>query len=128
MPPIRSQKSRKSIEQEGRLLLAVRALQNKEISTIREAARWFDVPHSSLQDQFHGRKNRVNIRANNHKLTENEEDSLSKWIISMDKCGAAPQLAMVHEMANLLLAERGSTTVGVNWVSNYIKRWAELKS
>jgi len=48
MPPIRSQNAQKSIEQEGRVLLAIRAIKNQEISSIREAARRFDVPFSTL--------------------------------------------------------------------------------
>ncbi|KAJ5164703.1 uncharacterized protein N7500_006533 [Penicillium coprophilum] len=34
MPPIRSQSSKKSIEQEGRILLAIQAIKKQEISSI----------------------------------------------------------------------------------------------
>ena len=54
MPPIRSQRSRDLIEQEGRILLAIQAFKNREISSIREVARRFNIPRSTLQDRLYG--------------------------------------------------------------------------
>lgn len=76
MTPKRAQKAQKSTEQEGRILLAIKALKNDEIATIREAARIFDIPRSTLGRRFSGGLSRVDLRANSHKLTENEEISL----------------------------------------------------
>jgi hypothetical protein len=64
-------------------------------------------------------------------MTEIEEESLQKWILSMDLRGAAPRPSTIREMADLLLAARGTTpvvTVGENWVTNYIKRHPNLSS
>ena len=47
----------------------------------------------------------------------------------MDTRGAAPRLAAVREMANLLLAKRGSgliQQVGEKWVYNFVKRHDKL--
>lgn len=106
MPPKRAQSSRNSIEQEGRLELAIQAIKNEEITSIREVARRFNVPRTTLRMRITGRLFRPQTRANNHKLTQTEEESLKKWILSMDTRGAAPRPAMVREMANLLLAKR----------------------
>ena len=125
MPPIRSQQARNSIEQEGRVCLAIEAIQKKQIPSIREAARQFNVPHITLSMRIRGITNRSNTRANSHKLSELEEQSLLKWVISMDSRGAAPRHPQVRDMANILLAERGSTpiqTVGEKWVYNFIQR------
>jgi hypothetical protein len=49
----------------------------------------------------------------------------------MDDRGTAPRHSMVREMANLLLARRGTTpvkTVGDKWVHNFIKRTPELQA
>jgi hypothetical protein len=54
MPPIRSQSSRNPMEREGRILLATQAFKNQEISAIREAARRFEVPESTLRSVFVG--------------------------------------------------------------------------
>jgi DDE superfamily endonuclease/helix-turn-helix, Psq domain/Tc5 transposase DNA-binding domain len=129
MPPIRSQSSQKLTEQEGRILLAIQAIKTKEKLSIRQAARHFNVPHTTLYARLHGRETRVDLRVNSHKLTQIEEDSLKKWILSMDSRGAAPRPTTVREMANILLAARGATpplTVGENWVYNYVKRQPEL--
>jgi DNA-binding IclR family transcriptional regulator len=78
MPPIRSQSSKNSIEREGRILLAIQAFKNKEISSIREVARRFNIPRSTLSTRLTGIQNRAIYRANSYKLTEIEEESLQK--------------------------------------------------
>jgi hypothetical protein len=131
MPPIRSRSSRNSIEQEGRILLAIQAFKNQEISSVREAARRFKIPETSLRRRLSGVQNRAISRANSHKLIETEEESLQKWILSMDSRGSAPRPSTVREMANLLLEKRGTTpaiSVGQNWVTNFVKRRPLLSS
>jgi hypothetical protein len=75
MPPIRPRSSRKLIKQEGRILLAIQAIKNQEISSIRETARHFNVPKSTLSTRLLGVQDCANSRANSHKLTEIEEGS-----------------------------------------------------
>lgn len=77
MPPTRTQSSRKSIEQEGRILLAMKAIQNGDISTVRQAETIYNVPETTLRRRRAGQSSRIDIRANSHKLTQNEEDSLA---------------------------------------------------
>lgn len=89
------------------------------------------VPESTLRDRLHGKTYCAEKRANNHKLTQNEEESLLHWIFSMDRRGAAPRPAHIQEMANIPLSKRGSAsiqTVGVNWVYNFIQRQDALKT
>ena len=78
MPPIRSQSSQNSIEQEGRILLAIQAFKNGDISSVREVSRCFKVPETSLRRRLSGVQNRAISRANSYKLTEIEEESLEK--------------------------------------------------
>jgi hypothetical protein len=131
MPPIRTQSSRNLVEQEGRILLAIQAIKKQEITSIREASRHFEVPFSSLRNRLNGLTNRSETRANGHKLTEIEEETLLKWILSMDSRGSAPRPSTIREMANILLASRGSTpvtSVGENWVTKFVKRHSILSS
>ena len=131
MPPIRTRSSRNLVEQEGRILLAIQAIQKQEIRAVRAAARAFNVPESTLRTRLKGTTNRAETRANSHKLTEIEEESLKKWILSMDSRGAPPRPSIVRRMANLLLAARGSIpsiSVGQNWVTNFVKRHPMLSS
>jgi hypothetical protein len=131
MPPIRTESSQKSANQEGRILLALDDIKNGRIKSIRAAAKLYDIPRQTLSRRTNGIISRVDTRANSHKLTQLEEDSLTEWILSMDSRGAAPRHTTVREMANILLAARGTTpllTVGVNWVSNFVKRRDELRT
>jgi hypothetical protein len=131
MPPIRTESSQKSANQEGRILLALDDIKNGRIKSLREAAKLYDIPRQTLSRRANGIVSRVDTRANSHKLTQLEEDSLIQWIFSMDSRGAAPRPATVREMANVLLAARGSNpppTVGVNWASNFVKRRDELRT
>ena len=133
MPPIRSQNSRNTIEQEGRIQFAIQAIQayqNKEIPSIKEATHRFQVPYTTLQNRCKGKIFRSDTRANNHKLTTNEEESLLQWILSMDIRGPAPRPSIVRHMANILLAERSPRGggVGSKWVYNYTKRHNQLKT
>ena len=111
MPPIRSRSSKNPAEQEGRLLLAIQAFKNKEISSIREVARRFSIPETTLRRRLNGIQNRANSRANSSKLTSIEEESLKKWILSIDLRGAAPRPSIVREIADLLLKKRRTTPV-----------------
>jgi helix-turn-helix, Psq domain. len=131
MPPNNIELSQDSIQQEGRLLLAIQAIKNKEISSIRRAADQFQVDRCTLTRRLRGTINRAESRANNHKMTQIKEESLKQRILSLDLRRAAPTRSHVREMANLLLAKRGSTTiqtVGEKWVYNYTQRYPELIS
>ncbi len=112
MPPIRSKTKQDSIQQEGRIELAIKAIQNETISSISAAARTYSIPRSTLRDRVKGRLSQTTIHANGHKLTQLEEDTRTKWILSMDDRGAAPRPSMVREMADLLLTSRGTDRVG----------------
>lgn len=104
MPPKARQNSRKLAEQEGRILLAISALEKQEIRNIREVARVYNISRSTLQDRLYGKIYRSESRANGHKMTLNEEESLKRWILSLIQRGAPPRPFYIQEMANTLLA------------------------
>ena len=68
----------------GRLDLAVDAIQSKKIASIREAARIYGVPRSILGSRLKGVQAFDTLRANGFKLIVHEEDLLKQWIISID--------------------------------------------
>ena len=125
-----AQQHAKKLQNEGRILLAKQAYQTGHFSSIKTAANAFSVPYTTLQNRIRGRVARVDRRANGHKLTENEEDTLEHWILSMDNRGYPPAVKAVKDAATILLQERAgpSATLGVNWVSKYTKRRQALKS
>jgi hypothetical protein len=128
MPPIRNKNPKDSVEQEGRILLAISDFQNGKISTIAQAARIYNVPRTTLRNRLHGTQQRSLIRANNHKLTQFEEESLVKWVLDLDRRGLPPRHSLVREMANHLLLQRGNQQVGEKWVYNLIQRRPEIGS
>jgi hypothetical protein len=122
----------KAIEREGRVILAINAIKKEQIHKIREAARLYDVPESTLRHRLRGRADRVSIRANGLRLSQTEEESLKKWIILLASRGAAPWPSAIQAMADILLSKRGDPTpqqnIGVNWVSNFLRRNKDLKT
>jgi hypothetical protein len=87
----RSTNLQNSVKQEGQIILAISALKKQQISTVREAACVYNVPRTTLQRRWKGHGFQAETHANGHKITQNEEESLIRWILSMDQCGAAPR-------------------------------------
>jgi hypothetical protein len=131
MPPKRIGSWQKSASQEGKILLALSDLKEGRIKSLRAAAKLYQIPLTTLHARSDGRLSRIDKRPSGHKLTQTEEDSLTEWIISMDTRGAAPRSSTVRDMANILLAARGSqpsSSVGKNWPSTFIQRRPELRT
>ncbi|KAJ5240733.1 uncharacterized protein N7469_002324 [Penicillium citrinum] len=98
MPPIRSQKTQKSVEQKDRILLVVKAIKNKEISSICKAVHCFDVLCATLQNQLCGYQFRYKI-------------------LSMDLYRNPLRSNIAKNIVNLLFANYGTIsfpTIGVN--------------
>jgi hypothetical protein len=128
MPPVRVKNKQESFEQDGKILLAIKALQNEDIPYITAAARVYNVPRSTLRDRVNGALAKPTTRGNRLKLTQLDEKVLTKWVVSMNDRGAAPRPPMVRTMANLLLAATGNDVVGKCWVTNFIKRTPEIQT
>ena len=106
---------------ENQLLLVVKAIQKDPKLSVRAAAKIYNVRHTTLQDRITGRSARQSLRANNHKLTESEEEAIVKYVIELTMRAFPPRLRFVEDMANQLLQARESTkspitttTVGLN--------------
>ncbi|EED18661.1 pogo transposable element, putative [Talaromyces stipitatus ATCC 10500] len=128
MPPIRKKDPLKSTQDEGKIELAISDLKNGRIRSIREAARIYMVARTTLQDRMKGVPYRQITRANNHKLSQSEEDSLVKWVLDLTKRGLPPRHFLVRDMANYLLLQHGDQRVGDKWVYNLVQRRPEIES
>ncbi|KAJ5568938.1 hypothetical protein N7450_011424 [Penicillium hetheringtonii] len=131
MPPVRTRSGQNLVEQEGRILLAIKDHKNDPTQSIYAIAARYNIPRTTLRDRVNGYESRTIARPSGHKLTSFEEDTLVQWILSLDSRGAAPRPFHVRDMANILLADRGNTpplTVGVNWATTFIKRQDKLQS
>ncbi|KAL3713143.1 hypothetical protein TMatcc_001846 [Talaromyces marneffei ATCC 18224] len=90
MPPIRNKNKKDLDEQEGRILLAISDLQNERILRVAQAASVYNIPRTTLQRRLRGVQQRSEVRANSHKLTQSEEESLVKWVLDLDRRGLPP--------------------------------------
>jgi hypothetical protein len=114
---------------EGRIVLALHAHQHGHIKSLRMAASTYSIPRTILSRRSHGTPAQVNFLPTNHKLTTTEEYTLVQWILDMDIRGMPPTKDFVHQMAELLLAERlTDLRIGKCWVNNFLKWYPELKS
>lgn len=124
MPLIRTESSQKSANQEGKISLVFDNIQNGYIKSIRPATQLYNIQRSTLQLCIQGVVSIADRHPSSLKLTQYEEDLLTKWIIPMDSRGAEPRPFLVRKMANILLAVRGRTplpTISVNWSSAFFK-------
>lgn len=118
------------MHQEGRIQLASQALRRRQIKSVTAAARAYAVPRTTLRSRLNGRVSRDESRANGHKLSRNEEEVLVKWLLDMDDRGYPLTPEKTRAAALLLLKSRVEdlgVTIGVNWVSRFIKRTPQLK-
>ena len=126
MPP---QRREKKAEIEGRKLLALQAYQTGRIKSLRAAAKAYDVPHNSLAYRASGHRPRDQLGQHNRKLTDTEELTLVKWVLSIDQCGYPPRVYAVQHIAELLLYKHLSNariSVSKNWMTRFINRNNEL--
>lgn len=135
MPPVRKQKRKdpkEQEEQERRIQAAIADVKDGKLSSVREAARKYTVPSTTLRNRMNGVTCRSHKWANSHRMTPEEEESLVKWTLSaIEQHQTAPSRSEIEEMANSILAKRGTTvteTVGESWVHNFLKRREELRT
>jgi hypothetical protein len=101
-----------SVQQEGRIALALDALKQGHFTSFRGAAQSYDVQSKTLSRRFRGQLPRCDTRPSNCKLTEMEESTLVEWILSIDKRGLSPRSDTVRQMANLLLQKQSDPSQG----------------
>ena len=113
---------------EGRILLAISALQSNQISSIRTAAALFEVPKTTLIRRLQGIPSRQDTIPIQRNLSPIDEEVLIQKILELDKQGHAPSVAKVKEFANIISKSRGGQGVGTNWTTKFIKRCPQLKT
>jgi predicted HTH domain antitoxin len=64
------------VQREGRIALAVQALQKGHVSSLKAATRLYSVPRTTLRRRVHQRPARCDTRPTNCKLTATEELTL----------------------------------------------------
>ena len=93
---------------EANILLAILALNRRQIPNICRAAATYNVPESTLRDRLAGKPARHDCQPNIKKLTKSKEEAIIKHVLDLDAQGFPPSLDNVRYMANKLLAKRGT--------------------
>jgi DDE superfamily endonuclease/Tc5 transposase DNA-binding domain/helix-turn-helix, Psq domain len=106
-----------------RLQLAIHAITNKKISSIRKAAYMYGVSETTIRR----RMKYIEKHDRRRKLTITEEATLVQWCITYDKRGAPIRLETLRQMAQILRSERiKDARISKNWVQSFLKRHREL--
>jgi hypothetical protein len=114
--------------QEGKILLTLQALQNNPKLSAQGATKIYKVNPRTLQRRRRGIQSRRDIIHRLRKLSKSEEDILLQSILDQILRGFPPQIRIIEEMANQLLADRDALPVGKRWAINFIKRQPQLKT
>ncbi|RKK57106.1 hypothetical protein BFJ69_g17585 [Fusarium oxysporum] len=97
---------------EGKILLALQALQNDPKLKLRRAAEIYKVGRMILWRRQKGIQSRSDWVPTSRKLSDLEEQIIVQFILDLDSRGFPPRLRGVEEMANRLLADRNASPVG----------------
>src|SRR6266487_1499985 len=109
-----------STDPEGRMALAIQAIQLGQIKSVLSAAKTYVVNRTTLDLRLRGIPSRRDSTPHNRKLSLSEESVIVNYVLDLDSRGFSPRVCVVGEMANLLLAERGGAPIGKCWTSNFI--------
>ena len=113
---------------EGRMILAIQAIKQGQIQSVRAAASLYDVPSETLRRRIKGIPPQYGSISSLRKLSPQEESAIIQYILELDSRGFSPRPSEVREMANLLLTKRQESSVGVNWALNFINQHPEIKT
>ena len=113
---------------EGRLMLAVSAFQQRQFHSIRSTAAAYKVSNTTLARRIYGGQRREDYRPTNHRLNTIEEEVIIKTVLQLDNQGLSPTVAIVKEMADSICSARGAPPVGIRWPSMFISRTPQLKT
>jgi transposase len=77
-------------QRESMLQLALADLESGKYTSIRQAAKAYNVPRSTLADRQHGKPPRSAAHEQQQRLTPAQEEFLTEWILEQDLQGLAP--------------------------------------
>ena len=111
---------------EASVINALQALKQDPTLAIRRAAQIYNVPRTTLARRRQEIPYQADSIPKSRRLTNEEENLLIQYILSLDSRAQPPRLHDVEAMANRLLELRHDIPVGRNWVASFIKRHPEL--
>jgi hypothetical protein len=99
---------------EGRILLALSAVQSGQYKTPSTASKMYSVPRNTLYRRINRQTSREDYTPTNRRLSLIEEEVIVENILKLDAQGLSPTIAIVKEIADLIYKVRGAPPVRVN--------------
>ena len=102
------------------------------VLSLNRASKVYNIPYATLGDKLRGR--RPIAASNRNFLTDDEEESLSAWLIRMAKLGFGKTREDVKDMAKRILDARQAKTrakdnrPGKNWMNGFLARHEHVLS
>jgi hypothetical protein len=123
-PPNNAQSS----SNEGDILLAIQAIELRQIHSIRQATAQYNVPYLTLRQRMNGMKAKSDTIPRTQRLTPAEEDILIQKVLQLDSHGLPVRLDNLRDFASAITQVRGQPCVGSEWAHNFVQRTLELKT
>ena len=92
---------------EDRINAAIKAIREKQVSTIREASRTFSVPNTTLQERLKDAQPHSIAHISSQRLTVPEEAAIEKTARQMEIWGWPLTVKALESLASNLLVKRG---------------------
>jgi len=106
---------------ESNLLNALNAV--KSGSSIRQAARDWGIPLTTLHGRIVGRVSRREANEHTQRLSPTQEASLVDWVLLQDKLGLPPTHRQIKSFAQRILAAGGDDKpLGRHWMEQFLRR------
>ena len=99
---------------EARIYLAIEAIRITKKMNVNRASKLYNVPRTTLRDRIAGRAPLAERRNAAHQLTEDEEETIIRYVLDLDSRGFPPRIEGVEDMANLLRQTRGAEPISKN--------------
>jgi hypothetical protein len=112
-----------AIQKEGRITLAANTIQKRQFSSMRNTARTYIVPWTTLQDRLNSRQPRLGSRLKFRLLSEIEESVLISWIYSIEQHGFLLYIINVQQIVQILIdryRSEPSKPIGKNWIYKFL--------
>lgn len=117
------------VASEEQIQLALRALRDGSISSVRQAAYTFNVPRSTLQHRFNGRPDTKDRQVKQQRLTVAEEHAIVQAIYTLSRWGWPMSIQWLQSFATNLLRKKGDTNeLGPNWHLRFLDRHPDLRT
>ena len=101
-----------STDPEGRMALAILAIQLGQIKSVRATAKVYSVKRKTLSLRLNGIQSQRDTIPHNQKLTLSEESVIINYVLDLNSRGFSVRVCVVGEMANLLLDQRQGAHIG----------------